>query len=364
MSNKVLHIRSTIGMYGAEQVVFNITGMAEKCSFDTSVLIIEGTNKEANGLRNNLTSINAQFNHIVSSKRFDLNVINEIKEKCEGVLIVHTHDYKSLILASISLLFKSTKIIHHIHGALGNTRSERIYSYLERVFMLNASKIITVSNVQKSIIKNRIGLKNKVIQIDNGTTIYESKRKGSNQNDNFLMVMAARFTPEKDHKKAIDIVSLLRDQNYSVELVLLGDGPELGSIKHYAKERGVEGSIKFVGFTADVKKWLDESHLMLITSITEGLPMSMLEAMSSGLPIVSTPVGEIPNILKKSKGGWTAESTIELSSKIIHLINNRSILEVAGNDAHNFSKANLSTEKQVIRIEAIYRDIIGGNYEH
>jgi glycosyltransferase involved in cell wall biosynthesis len=359
MSNKVLHIRSTIGMYGAEQVVFNIAGMAEKCSFDTRVFIIEGTNKEANGLRNNLSSINAQFNHIVSSKRLDLNVINEIKKKSDGALIVHTHDYKSLILASISLLFKRTKIIHHIHGALGNTRSERIYSYLERAFMLNTSKVITVSNVQKTVIKNRIGLKNKVIQIDNGTTIYERKRKSSRQNDKFVMVMAARFTPEKNHKKAIDIVSLLREQNHSVELVLLGDGPELGSIKHYTQERGVEGSIKFVGFTADVKQWLDESHLMLITSTTEGLPMSMLEAMSSGLPIVSTPVGEIPNILRKSKGGWTAESTVELSSKIIHLINNRRVLDKAGDDGYNFSKANLSTENQLKKIEDVYRYVLG-----
>ncbi len=360
IANKVLHVRSTIGMYGAEQVILNIASIGYKCSFDTGVLVIEGVNIEASELRNNLSLIKSKYNFIVSQKRFDINVIKELKKIAKTVSIVHTHDYKSLILTSISLAFTKTKIVHHVHGSLGNTISEKVYAYLERIFMLNANRVITVSNDQKLIIQNRIGLKNKVIQIDNGTTIYNKNITSKKQSDKFLMVMAARFTPEKNHKKAIDTISILCAKNYPVELVLLGDGPELENIKEYAKKCGIDKSIKFIGYTRDVKKWLDESKLMLITSVTEGLPMSMLEAMSSGLPIVSTPVGEIPNILKKSKGGWTAESEEHIASIIERLINNPEVLAVAGNDAYDFSKFNLSTENQISKIEAIYNDVIEG----
>jgi glycosyltransferase involved in cell wall biosynthesis len=361
MTDSVLHIRSTIGMYGAEQVVFNIVSIADKCCFDTHTLVIEGLNKEASALRVNLESIKGKFDFIRSGRRLDINVIKKIRRIASNKVIVHTHDYKSLILASISLSFTNTKIVHHIHGALGNTVSEKLYSYLERIFMRNADRIITVSNVQKDKIIKYYGLKDKVIQINNGTPISERIESDYFEKNKLTIIMAARFTHEKNHKKAIDVVNKLRLINMPVQLILLGDGPEIENIKKYAIQLEVDSNISFIGFTADVNKWLIKSDLLLITSYTEGLPMSMLEAMSCGIPVMSTSVGEIPNILKQSNGGWIADSVDAIVKEIENLTKNQRKLKVAGDYAYNFSKNNLSIETQLKTIEGIYKDVTKGD---
>ena len=363
MSKGVLHIRSTIGLYGAEQVLLNLATVSDKTNCKIRFFIIEGVNDESKGLRTLLGRLACEVSYIISNSRFDLNVIKKIREEEKYNTVVHTHDYKSLVLASIAFIFTDIKIVHHIHGTLGNTGAEKVYAKLERFFMRWVSKIITVSNQQKLDIQKENRLKNKVIQIDNGTAIFDRHIKEKLDSTTFKIVMVARFTPEKNHKKAIDIISLLTKKGYSLQLNLLGDGENLPEIKRYVNENNLDHNINFVGFTRDVKFWIESSHVMMLTSTTEGLPMSMLESMSYGVPIISTPVGEIPNILNKSNSGWLAENEIEFCSIISTLIDDIDRVYEAGSNAYDYSKKNLSTENQLNKILSVYEDITGEIYE-
>lgn len=357
MTIKALHIRSSIGMYGAEQVIVNISNTAKKFDLENQVFIIEGRNPEASGLRSDLLKKSHNVEYFISRSKLDFNVVKKIRGLVKNVELVHTHDYKSLILASIALTFTSVKIVHHVHGSLGNTRSEKIYAFLESIFMRNASKIITVSDAQKKSLVKKLGLKNKIIQINNGTKISSSEPYRLKEEEVFTIIMAARFTPEKNHFKALDVLYDLERSGYSVELVCLGAGPELERIKKYTNDLNLSSKVRFVGFTREVSSWINSSNLMLFTSTTEGLPISMLEAMACGLPIVSTPVGEIPKILSESEGGWIANTTNEISSQIGFLINNREVLLIAGKKGFEYAKNKLSIESQLSKILSVYREV-------
>jgi len=347
-------------MYGAEKVIQNLLEASKDASYETKALVIEGSNDAASGLRNSLVS--SDFDYIVSSKKFDFSVIKKIKSITNNNEIVHTHDYKSLVLASLALFFKNNKIVHHIHGNLSNTLPEKIYAFIESIFIRNVNKVITVSHDQKQYFQNKIGMKSKVIQIDNGTEIFKCKEY--TENEKFIIMMAARFTPEKHHKMAIDITQKLIAKKYDIELVLLGDGPEVESIKQYVEQLELINAVKFVGFSKDVKKWLELSDVLLITSTTEGLPMSMLEAMACGVPIVSTPVGEIPSILEKSGGGWVASEVNDFYETFNSILTDKKSLKVAGENAYSYATDHLSAGHQLKCIQTVYEEVSGMSYEY
>ena len=358
MGINVLHIRSSIGMYGAEQVILNIANTAYKSSLDNHVFIIEGPNPEACGLRKHLQDAGRKVDFLTSERRIDYNVVNKVKILSEKASVVHTHDYKSLILASMALIFSSVKIVHHVHGSLGNTKSEKVYAFIERIFMRNAVKIITVSESQRKTLVKKIGLKNKVVQINNGTDVNLPKPNYLKVDGVFTVIMVARFTPEKNHVKAIDVINRLTASGNAVELVLLGNGPECKMIQDYVGDKNLSSKVKFLGFTREVESWIKKSNLMLFTSTTEGLPISMLEAMACGLPILSTPVGEIPKILSKSRGGWVANDTDEITSKIDFLINNRNVLATAGFNGYEYVKSKLSIDNQLVELVSVYQEVV------
>ena len=369
----VLHVRSTIGMYGAEKVLLNLMGEFKKSIYNTklsvSVSIIEGISEQSQNLALLLKKQGLPHESIVSKKRLDLSAVKQLYStmKHKKISVIHTHDYKSLLFMILATLFSNKKIIHHIHGALGNTKAERIYAFIERICMVRANQIITVSKNQKDIIAGYPYIKNKVIQVNNGTVLpsnavqNDTKENHTQKNSEpFTLVMVARFTPEKNHKLALDVLNELKihKTNKPVQLILLGDGPNNQAIKNQMDEYGLQESIKLVGFTNDVQSWLKKADLLLITSTTEGMPMCLLEAMALGLPTVSTPVGEISHLLTQSQSGLLASKKEALAQLIITLMENDSLYQEYSRNAQAYSEEHLSVQKQAQELSGIYQRLM------
>lgn len=365
MANGVLHVRSTIGMYGAERVLLNLFSVFKKSRNSVSLYLIEGDNSEASDLREQLNSHNISPDFTRSSKRFDFSVVSRIRKiiKQSKIAIVHSHDYKSLVLSVLASLFLPIKHIHHIHGSLGNTRAEKIYALIERIFCAFCSKVITVSQQQKQELSETTYInKTKIIQVNNGTHYVEGLKKEPSSKI-FTITVLARFTPEKDHKRAISLFKAFNEQYSNSRLILVGDGPLKDECSQLVRQLNLVDDVNFVGFTRDVVPWLMQSDALLISSITEGLPMSMLEAMAIGIPVISTPVGEIPNVLTTSHGGVLFETEKEFIKLTGKLASDKSYAESMSNSAREYIRSHMSVHSQVNSLFAIYEDISGEEYE-
>jgi glycosyltransferase involved in cell wall biosynthesis len=370
----VLHVRSTIGMYGAEKVILNLMGafkgLASSMQVSSSVALIEGANDQSKNLASLLKKQGSDSESIVSKKRLDFVAIKKLHSiiKHNRINVIHTHDYKSLLFIILATLFSNKIIIHHIHGTLGNTRAERIYAFIERICMARVDQIITVSQKQKKILMAYRYLKNKVIQVNNGTVLPAHSVLKNNQylcapKNLFTIIMVARLTPEKNHQLAIDVLNeLIRKKTRNqVKLLLLGDGPNLEAIKNQVKEYSLQDSIQLIGFSNDVQSWLEKSDLLLITSTTEGMPMCLLEAMAIGLPTVSSPVGEIPHILTESKSGLLANKKILLAESIITLMEDKNLYQEFSRNARTYSEKHLSVQGQAQVLAGIYQRLNSKN---
>jgi len=358
---KVLHVRSTIGLYGAERVLLNLQqdyAMTKSCQSEVFLISPQDDCELSRGLSA------YELPHYVfpSRKKFDISLVKAIRQQINqrGINILHTHDYKSLIHARMAALGTGVKLVHHIHGSLGNTVSEKLYSIVELVFMFTANLILTVSEEQRQSYQKRLlGLRS-VTLLPNGTPI-DSFAKTTSEDGVLNLIMVARFTPEKDHDRAINIVRLAVDKGVQLKLLLLGDGPLFEPIKAKVMSLDLNQSVEFIGYTNDVKRWLMKADLLLMTSKTEGMPMSVLEAMSYGLPVVSTPVGALPNLVSGSGCGEICNTDDDFVA-CIQRYTLKTTLGTEAKQAWNYIDQNYSIRVQRKKLDSLYQALSGDRY--
>jgi glycosyltransferase involved in cell wall biosynthesis len=126
-----------------------------------------------------------------------------------------------------------------------------------------------------------------------------------NLHGNKIIIQVARFSSEKDHYNSIKAFSIIKKINPLVKLLFLGDGDKklIEELKNLISELGLQNDIIFIGFTNNVSNYLSASDLFTLTSSSiETFPLSALEALASGLPIVLTNIGGADEIVNDSNG--------------------------------------------------------------
>jgi glycosyltransferase involved in cell wall biosynthesis len=141
-------------------------------------------------------------------------------------------------------------------------------------------------------------------------------------------------------------------------LVAAGRG-EIDAVRRCARERGVDDRVLLPGWVSGFAKLrlLEEAALCVLPSYTEGVPLSILEAMSVGLPVIATPVGGIPDVLRDGEDGYLVPpgSLSELSRRIIELLNNRGLREKMGESARRRLHSKFSPDIAVPALIALYQ---------
>ncbi|MBC7894860.1 MAG: glycosyltransferase [Cytophagaceae bacterium] len=121
--------------------------------------------------------------------------------------------------------------------------------------------------------------------------------------DGFLVTTVGRLAPEKNFPMLIDAFARATPGDPTARLVFVGDGAERDALERQAADAGIAERVHFLGWRKDVGALLPAFDLFVLSSFSEGLPMSMLEAMSAGVPIVSTAVGDIPEVITDGETG-------------------------------------------------------------
>jgi glycosyltransferase involved in cell wall biosynthesis len=150
-----------------------------------------------------------------------------------------------------------------------------------------------------------------IVRIPNAVPLTELRRRAAEGPDRealgvppeaTLVLQAARFTPPKGQRSTLRAVAALRERFGDVRVLFAGAGPEEDSVKAMAAEMGAEWAT-FLGSRDDVPALLRAADLAVLPSDAEALPMSLLEAMALGTPVVATDVGDVPWLLEAVGGG-------------------------------------------------------------
>lgn len=302
-----------------------------------------------------------QIIEIVTKKAWDINFFFAIKRAlCTNheQTLIHTHGYKALIYSYFATLLSCSKtppIVHTHHGNTSHTKMVRIYEAIAMTCMRNIKKVVAVSDVMKKELQNRYKLKNvelvlNMLSFNNLLELRQSRIQFKQQShtDHLRLVFVGRLSPEKGPFELLHffITYPKRDKFF---LTFIGDGPERKRMEKLLAEKPLK-NVQFTGFINSVAPELALQDVLVMSSFTEGLPMTLIEAASLGLPVIATDVGAVSSIVTNNENGILIPSSndeqswhkafdqiLEDYKKYSEKSNQKSfIIE------HNFSKRNWS----------------------
>lgn len=284
----------------------------------------------------------------------------------ERVNILHSHGYKGNILFGlVPRKIRRIPIITTVHGytSTGNGYSRmRLYESLDSKALRFMDAIVFVSNAMKSdprfkhlnpskvhVIHNGIPLSTQQTQQTQVTQRTQSTQITHDLDPEILRFCRHRFTlgsigrlsPEKGYTYLIDAVKIIREKGHDVTLVIIGEGSERSILERKIEDLGLSPYVILPGYKENASEYLPYFDIFVLPSLTEGLPMTILEAMRAGVPIVASSVGGIPEALSYGKGGILVDKSgaFRLCQAIIDLIQDQERRSAIANFARiNFQK--------------------------
>lgn len=313
-------------------------------------------------------------------KRFSIKSLIKIYKilKNESVDIIHAHLIKPYIISGLLNIYLRKILIFNYHGIF---ISSIYHNSIER-FILNIFHFIIVysRSIQIAIVPSqqskvlltsetkifpRIevyynGFSNKDY---NGLNIELEKELNEIKSKYFLAGIVARHEIEKRIDISLNLLKRLTEDNINVFFVYFGDGPLEEEMKLLAQKLSVNKNCKFYGYVKNAPLYFDYFDAILFTSDWEGFPLTIWESMASGVPIISTDVGGIKEIIEKEKCGVTyPKGDINSAAKIIeYLIKKPEVLKEMGNNGKVAIKTKYSIQNFISFFENLYTNIINEN---
>ncbi len=292
---------------GAEVMAFHlIRTMADSNSISVSVIIFNN-GRLADELKNAGIDVTVFEESRHSFPVLAYKVYQKLRSK--KIDIIHSHRQKENILALIiSVLLRNTRLVSTLHGMPENSLTKlTVSSIIKKLnfFLLSRffSRTVAVSNDIRDILTNSGFLKQKIITIHNGIPLpsFDSDTK-KDLASSFTIGTAGRLVPVKDFGLFIDIANYLRNHK-NIHFLLAGDGPLEQDLRCKVSELGLN-NFSFSGKIDDMNSFYKQIDVFLNTSIHEGIPMTILEAMSHGIPAIAPFVGGLPEIIENGVDGF------------------------------------------------------------
>lgn len=236
---------------------------------------------------------------------------------------------------------------------------------LQRAILIKADVVVTVSKDLKKVLVCKYMIPpQKIVVVPNGYDAEMVKRSHliqKGQRDRRQLVFIGRLEPVKDPITLLEAFRILVPILPDVRLVLAGKGSLINQLKHYVKKNTLEDRVHFTGKIShdDVFKVLSDSDLFVLSSLSEGLPNSIIEAMAMGKPVVATSVGGIPDVIVDGFNGLLVppKSADKLAHNILYILTHPDIAEALGRNA--MASIKKYSWEEIIRLyEDIFQRIV------
>jgi len=310
----------------------------------------------------------------------DLACLKQLKKivREHDLTLIHAHDDKTLLYAwMLKLMQPGLKIMYtcHSHAVYGRDAFASAGAYLKfklrqkaQILLMGRYQkpIITVSHdTRKRLVKSGLSEQD-VAVLHNGIDLAAWRRRGGRvlreelgiPDHGFLVGTVARITYDKDLPTFYRVAEELSARIAGVTFVIVGDGygDELEKARQEVASRGLEKVVRFTGHRNDLLDVYESFDVFLMTSRTEGLPNTLLEAMALGVPSVSTAVGGVPELLIHGSCGFLAPvgAADELASHVASLLNDRQLLEMCGRACRQRVEEHFCFDRRVRSMEEYY----------
>lgn len=227
--------------------------------------------------------------------------------------VVVAHQYTPFVYAALARgLAKKPPIVYVEHGRFYPDRRRLRRVLFNRLALRPCDRIIAVGEAVREALVVYEGLPAaRIAVIYNGVKVEEFVKAQTMrqqvrgalgiQEHEVVFIHVARFDPLKDHATAVRGFAEL--SSAASRLILVGDGPTKPEVESLVKGLGLEKRLALLGFRTDIPELLAAADVFLLTSLSEGVPVTIIEAMAAGLPVIATAVGGVPELIGGGREG-------------------------------------------------------------
>lgn len=352
---KVAYLIPTLSLGGAEKQQINILNGIDTDRFEVRLYVLKSRAELQKQIRNHevevmvcgidsLWCLGGFLRFFLAIRRF-------------GPDVIHSHMFTANMLARVlKLWLPKAKIINHFHGLSAWLSGSRLS--LDRLSMFLVERFIVVSKTSMELRLYREGYsREKTVLLPNSVEIPDLNRVQAGQNK--VLGMASRLIKLKNIDAVLHLMVFLKAHGLAVQLRIAGEGPERAALESLADSLGIGKEVTFLGLVNEMDAFYESVDLFCIASSTEDMPLTMIEAMAYGRPIIAARVGGIPDILEPLACALLVDDfqTAAQREAILRFISGLDSA-VCTKTLHRYANEHFGNEHYCMRLGALYTQLM------
>lgn len=310
---KILHLIDSGGLYGAEVMLLDLAQEQQRLGLEPIIASI-GTARpgqkplEAEARRRSIPV--ETFRMRPGPNLAGALAILRFAQR-QGVDLLHAHGYKANILFGLMPRpLRRLPLVSTVHGwtSTSGWSRMRLYEWLDGLSLRGADQIVLVNSAMAAHprllpLGQRCRVVDNGIAPSSGSALSPEDELAAFCRQGFTLCAIGRLSPEKGFDVLLSALANLTPQYPDLRLVLFGEGGQRPVLEQQIQRLGLQRRVRLPGYCATVRSYLPLCRALVLSSLTEGLPIVVLEAMQAKVPIIASAVGGVPEVLAQGQAG-------------------------------------------------------------
>jgi glycosyltransferase involved in cell wall biosynthesis len=300
--------------------------------------------------------------------------------RAERPVILHTHTAKAGAVGRVAALLAGRArppiIVHTFHGHVLRGYFGRfwtgVFRWLERMLARITDALVAVSpEVRDELVAFgvapaskfrviRLGIELEARVSQDGAARAETRRVMGIRGSRFVVGWIGRMTAVKRTDVVLEAFRRLKENGVDAVLCMVGDGPDRRSVEDLARQLGIMRECLFPGYQEEVGPFFAAFDVFVLPSGNEGTPVTAIEALASGCPVVATRVGGVPDVVSDGEDGFLVEpgDVGQLAARLAELANDRQLLARMGAAGRGRMQTRYAVDRLIDDVDQLYRDLL------
>lgn len=367
---KILHVIDSLDIGGMERVVIDVANGLDAAQFDQIVCCLSRRGEAANELHDDVRCIDLGKGD-KADRWMPWKLARLIRR--ERPDIVHSQSWSGVDTALAMMFAPGIKLVHSEHGRnfhdlhgqswLRRFARRWLYQQADVVFAISAEVREFYCRQTKfplermQVIPNGVELPR--IDAADGSDVREEL---GIEPEEFVIGTVARLDKNKDTLTLVRAFAELAtiNTNAALKLLIVGDGEQRATLEQFVSERGLNRNVIFAGMRRDVPRVLKAMNVFALSSLSEGMPMTVLEAMAARLPVVATAVGALPEIVEEGNTGFLIPvgDAATMAERLLRLVVDRQLAKAFGEASRRKVERDFTLERTLQRYAELYVSVL------
>lgn len=367
---QLIHTISACDVFGPEKTVINECIALRQAGWDCR--IVNFWESDDVPISSKISAAGIPYSCIATRGKLDVAAIRQLARlfRASGQPLVHSHGYKADLYSLCAARIAGSPVVTTVHGWTSENAKVRMYEKLQAFLWRFFDRVICVSESYRNTAADAGVPAGKLVVIHNGIlSTYQPGDTGLRQRvradlglqeENVAVASVGRLGIEKGHRFLIEAIARLTPEFPNLRVFIIGDGAEREAILAYVKSLNLDRHVVLLGHRDDLPLLYPGLDVLAMTSLREGLPNVLLEAMLNGLPAVATAVGGIPEVISDGRDGYLVKpgDLDGFVDRLGSMLGNHDRRRAMGNAARATVSSRFLFEARMQRVTTLYKECV------